>query len=354
MRITYIILAFLIIQRLNTQGDVSQYNLSRKCRFWFELCQAETPSEYKSFLVSKSEYGLQKIKSELRELILKNENKDLRGIFSVLYLAEWDIIERDNEIFKSIDYFSLIFLLVISGFHFNIASSVIDLILMSFFSVLNVSYFIPSTFIVLIKRILLMFKILILFYFCQFYAFNPSVVRAYIVELSKLRDFIKDFFGIKIVFIDYYLSALLFGVDIFSISYFLSWMCYLIFSSKFHKISIIDIFLKGVMSSFLCLALFGRLSILSLPIAMIWSHFFIFAYLSGLLVQFFPSTILYTVNSIYWLGLAKVYEYLKDYDYVLLFNGFRESSIILLIILFIIFLSTSSKMEKNLWKERVY
>ena len=79
------------------------------------------------------------------------------------------------------------------------------------------------------------------------------------------------------------------------------------------------------MSSFLCLALFGRLSLLSIPIAMIWSHFFIVAYLCGLLAQFFPSALLYSVNSVYWTGLARVYEYLKDYDYVLRFYGFRES-----------------------------
>ena len=108
-----------------------------------------------------------------------------------------------------------------------------------------------------------------------------------------MKDFIKNFCGIKIVFVDYYLAALLFGVDIFSISYFLSWMCYLIFSFKFHKISLIDLFLKAAMSSFLCLALFGRLSLFSLPIAMLWSHFFIVAYLCGLLFQLFPSALLY-------------------------------------------------------------
>ena len=92
MRITYIILAFLVILRLNEKPNSNQYNSSSKCRFWFELCRAEIPSEYKYLLISKSEIYLQKLKSKLRSLILKNEDRDLRGIFTVLYLAEWEII----------------------------------------------------------------------------------------------------------------------------------------------------------------------------------------------------------------------------------------------------------------------
>ena len=127
-----------------------------------------------------------------------------------------------------------------------------------------------------------------------------------------------------------YFFANLLGVDIRSIAYFMSWACYLIFASSYSQISLTDLLIKTVLSSVLCLSLFGRMSLLSIPIAMVWSYFFSYIYLSGFVGLYFDLEIFNIINKFYWESLVLLEDVVKDYDIVLRFNGFSESSIILL------------------------
>ena len=308
MRITYIILVLIVLLRTNNWSQSRSYERPMTCRFWFESCASEVVTYYEKQSESVTQHFIKSLRNYLLIKIAKHRNKDLKGIYSVLYLSNWSSISPDNEIYEAIDYFSLIFLLVISGFHFNIASSVLSNILNSLFGLFNVLHILNYDSIVSINKIINLVKIIFLFYFCQFYSFNPSVVRAYVVEVSNFSDAIADDLGIELKFCDLYIFGIVFGVDIFSISYFLSWMCYLIFSARFNHQTIIDLLLKTILSSILCLALFGRLSFLSIAVAMICSLCFGFVYIVGLISLVLESDGLFCVSDFYWLAISKFYS----------------------------------------------
>ena len=99
---------------------------------------------------SHSSYSALKInlREKLRQNIYKVEISDgIKDLLLVIYLAEWSFLSSSK--FKDpIDYFSLIFLLVISGFHFGIYQILLNKIFELLISILNILNLIPRKYIV--------------------------------------------------------------------------------------------------------------------------------------------------------------------------------------------------------------
>ena len=167
-------------------------------------------------------------------------------------------------------------------------------------------------------------------------------------------NFFQNIFFYRLSLLDLYLLGYVFGVDIFGLSYILSWMCFIVFSLKISKNSILDIWVKTILSSLICLALFGKLSLFSIPISIFYSFLFSYVYVLGFLLIFVDIEAIKYLIHWYWDSLYYLYEVSKNFDYVIKFHSAYQSSVVLLVILVILFVIKGFSLEKNLWMERVY
>ena len=354
MKISYLVLLTLCFIKLANFHKQSVAPKSRNCHFWFQDCFEKNLLDVESVYVSKPIYFSLLLKNMADKSIDKSSMAiDTKGVMRVLYLADWDGL-KNNKFKRAIDYFSLIFILVISGFHFSLFKELIVWILTRLFGILNAFNFIPYEWVSRIISLINVLTLILLYIFICFYAFSPSVVRAFVCHFKYYKSSLQFLFNFRIKNIDLFILGSFFFVDILSTSYFLSWVCYLIFSVRLSKRSFLDVCIKTCFSSLVCLAMFQRLSLLSIPISIIFSAMFPVVYFSGFLVLLFDISMLSFIFESYWSLLLYIYRLTYQYDYVFKFHSSHQSSVLLVVMLIVLFVVKGFKVERNLWMEKVY